>query len=197
TNTDTAIPTFTATDTATATATPTFTLTNTPTDTPNPTNTNTPTATTTPSNTPTQTPVASGLIVLSQVYGGGGATSGTPTYKFDYAEVFNRGTTSVDVSGWSIQYGAATGNFGSSGSNIFTFANGTVLSSGQYYLVQLGSAGTVGGNFPVTADATGTLNLSAASGKLALANTNAALGCGATASPCSLPDSRIIDLVSY
>ena len=51
-------------------------------------------------------------IVISQVYGGGGNT-GAP-YTNDFIELFNRGTTTVSLSGWSVQYASATGtgNFG-------------------------------------------------------------------------------------
>jgi hypothetical protein len=35
-------------------------------------------------------------LVISQVYGGGGNAGAT--YKNDFIEIFNRGTTSVDVS---------------------------------------------------------------------------------------------------
>ncbi|MGZ6069268.1 MAG: hypothetical protein ACXWVM_43130, partial [Polyangiales bacterium] len=30
-------------------------------------------------------------LVISGVYGGGGGTTGTPTYDSDYVEIFNRG----------------------------------------------------------------------------------------------------------
>src|SRR5574341_980987 len=53
-------------------------------------------------------------IVISQVYGGGGNTGAT--YTHDFIELFNRGTTSTSVDGWSVQYTSATGTgtFGSS-----------------------------------------------------------------------------------
>ena len=38
--------------------------------------------------------VSSG-VVISQVYGGGGATTGSPTFKNDYIELFNRGNAPV------------------------------------------------------------------------------------------------------
>ena len=46
-------------------------------------------------------------IVISQVYGGGG-NSGAP-WTNDYIELFNRGTSPVDVTGWSVQYASAAG----------------------------------------------------------------------------------------
>src|SRR6516225_8888957 len=52
--------------------------------------------------------LGSANIVISQVYGGGG-NSGAK-YKNDFIEVFNRGTTAVSLSGWSVQYASASGS---------------------------------------------------------------------------------------
>src|SRR5262245_60268236 len=41
-------------------------------------------------------------IVISQVYGGGGNSGATFTN--DFIELFNRGTTPVNISGWAVQY---------------------------------------------------------------------------------------------
>nr|MDQ3283339.1 lamin tail domain-containing protein [Acidobacteriota bacterium] len=129
-----------------------------------------------PSTQVSGTPALPGKIVISQVYGGGGANTGTPTYKNDYVELFNAGGSAVTISGWSLQYGASTGNFGSSATNIYTFGAGISIPAGKYRLVQLGAAGSVGGTFPVTADDTTTnLTMSAASGKVALVNSSTAL----------------------
>src|ERR1035437_4810594 len=144
-------------------------------------------------------PAVSTTLVLSQVYGGGGATSGTPTYTNDYVEIKNISATNQSLNGLSVDYGSATGNFASSAApNAFALPDVT-LNPGQYYFVQLGSTGTVGGPFPVTPDVVTTnLNLSASSGKVALV-TSAFVenSCGATGTPCSLPNANIIDLVSY
>ncbi len=141
---------------------------------------------------------ASGLstgVVISQAFGGGGGSTGT--YQNDYVELFNRGSSAVTLTGYSLQYGSSTGNFGSSTSNIYSLSTLT-LQPGQYYLVRLGSAGTAGAALPVTPDQTTTnLSMSGSSGKVALANTTTALGCGATATPCTLPDARIVDSVAW
>jgi hypothetical protein len=47
-------------------------------------------------------------VVISQVYGGGGG-SGAP-FKQDFIELFNRGSTPISLSGWTVQYASATGN---------------------------------------------------------------------------------------
>ena len=46
-------------------------------------------------------------LVIVEAYGGGGNTGAT--YKNDFIGLFNRGTTPVDVTGWSVQYASATG----------------------------------------------------------------------------------------
>ena len=95
-------------------------------------------------------------------------------------------------------YGSATGQFASTSANAFALPNVT-LQPGQYYLVQLGAAGTAGAALPVPPDTTTTnLSMAAASGKVALVTAAfVANTCGATATPCTLPNAAIIDLVSY
>ena len=48
-----------------------------------------------------------GDLVISQLYGGGGNSGAT--LKNDFIELYNRGSTTVSLTGWSVQYGAATG----------------------------------------------------------------------------------------
>ena len=51
-------------------------------------------------------------IVISQVYGGAGCgTAGCSTYKNDYVELFNLGSTPVSLNGMSVQYASAAGSF--------------------------------------------------------------------------------------
>ena len=148
------------------------------------------------SNEVNATPAAPGKIVMSMVYGGGGASSGSPAYTNDFVELFNSGGSSVDITGWSLQYGAATSNFGTSSSNIFAFPATTAIAPGKYLLVKLGAAGTLGATF--TADLTsGNLSMAATSGKVALAKIAASLACGATATPCTLPNANIADLAAW
>ncbi|HEX7152518.1 MAG TPA: DNA/RNA non-specific endonuclease [Thermoanaerobaculia bacterium] len=139
---------------------------------------------------------ASPNVVISQVYGGGGATTGSPAYLNDYVELFNTSNAAVSIGGWSLQYGSSTGNFASSSNNLYAIPAGTTIGAGKYLTVKLGSAGTLGGNF--TSDlTTPNLTMSASAGKVALVNNASVLGCGATATPCALPDARIVDLVAY
>jgi DNA/RNA endonuclease YhcR with UshA esterase domain len=148
-----------------------------------------------PDSSSPQAPLAND-IRISQVYGGGGGASGY--YASDYVELFNASSNLVTLDDWSLQYGSATGNFASSATNLYAFPAGTTIAAGQYLLVQLGAVGTGGLALPVTPDlVTTNLNMSQASGKVALANIATTLGCGATATPCTLPDVRIVDLAAF
>jgi predicted extracellular nuclease len=105
-------------------------------------------------------------IVISQVYGGGGNSGATLTN--DFVELFNRGTTAVNVTNWSVQYASSAGSSWSK-----TTLSGTIQ-PGQYYLVQeaQGSGGTTA--LP-TPDATGSIAMSATNGKVALVNSTTTL----------------------
>ncbi|HEU4888265.1 MAG TPA: DNA/RNA non-specific endonuclease, partial [Thermoanaerobaculia bacterium] len=139
---------------------------------------------------------ASANIVISQVYGGGGSGTAGTAYTNDYVELYNTSAAAVAIGGWSLQYGSSTGQFGSSSGNIFAFPAGTTIPAGRYLLVKLGAPGTAGATF--TADFTSTgLSMAAGSGKVALVTSSGALGCGATATPCTLPHSSIVDSVAY
>jgi predicted extracellular nuclease len=125
-------------------------------------------------------------VVISQLYGGGGNSGATLTN--DFVELFNRGATDVDLTGWSVQYASAAGNSWQP-----TNLAGT-LASGHYYLVQ--EAAGSGGTTPLPQpDATGVINMSGTSGKVALVTTVTALTCGG-ATPC-LPNATIRDFVGY
>jgi len=135
-------------------------------------------------------PIASGAspdLVVSQVYAGGGNSGAT--YANDFVELFNRGGAPVDLTGWSIQYATASGTSWQP-----TLLAGT-LAPGRHYLVSLASGGANGAALP-TADATGTSNLAASGGKVALVHDTAALTCGATAGSCSAV-ATVHDLVGY
>ncbi len=106
-------------------------------------------------------------VVISQVYGGGGNSSAT--YRNDFVELHNNGSTSVSLSGWSVQYASATGS-----SWLITNLTAVSIPAGGYYLVQGASGGAVGALLP-TADATGTTNMSATAGKVALVSSTTAL----------------------
>lgn len=122
-------------------------------------------------------------VVISQIYGGGGNNGAT--YKNDFIELYNRGTTAVDLNGWSVQYTSATGT-----SWAATPLTNFTLVPGQYYLVQeaKGTGGTV--DLP-TPDAVGIIAMSGSNGKVALVSATTLLS-GACPTGTS-----IIDFVGY
>ncbi|MFD4903998.1 lamin tail domain-containing protein [Kitasatospora purpeofusca] len=107
-------------------------------------------------------------LVISQVYGGGG-NSGAP-YLNDFVELYNRGTTPVSVTGWTVQYASAAGSSWSK-----TTLSGTIA-PGKYYLVQEAAGAGSGAALP-TPDATGTIAMGANAGKIALVTNSTALTC--------------------
>jgi hypothetical protein len=135
-------------------------------------------------------------LVISQVNSGGGGSTGT--YLNDYVEIKNISTVPQSLNGLSLTYGSATGQFGSAATLTLALPNVT-LNPGQYYLVQTGATGTAGAALPVTPDATTTnLSMAAAGGKVAITNATFMLNtCGATATPCVLPNAGIVDLAAW
>ncbi len=132
---------------------------------------------------PPHAAAVSTTVVISQVYGGGGNSGAT--FKNDFIELYNLGSTAVDLTDWSVQYGSAGGSTWTNRTNL----SGTIQ-PGHYYLVQeaAGAGGTV---FLPTPNATGTIALSANAGKVALVSSTTALS-------GSCPSGgQIIDFVGY
>jgi endonuclease G len=131
-------------------------------------------------------------IVVSQFYGGGGQANAP--YRNDFVELFNRGAAPVNIGGWSFQYASASGS-----DWLVTNLPNATIQPGQYFLIQLGSNGSVGADLPApdyiapfVTGRTFVLNLATASGKFALVTTTTALA------PTTCPvDSSIVDFVGY
>lgn len=132
-------------------------------------------------------------VVISQVYGGGG--NANATFNRDFVELHNKSGALVNLSGWSIQYAAASPTTG-----VFTSQNTKALSgtipAGGYFLIGLAYGANV--TFPdiPTPDldfplSTNTLALGAGAGKVALVNTTTPLA------TLTLPNSTVVDLVAY
>jgi DNA/RNA endonuclease YhcR with UshA esterase domain len=133
----------------------------------------------------TITPAPVYSVVISQVYGGGGNSGAT--LRNDFIELFNRGNTPVDLTGWSVQYAAAGGTGTWSGS---TPLSGTIL-PGRYYLVQQGAGAGGSVNLP-TPDAIGNIAMSGTAGKVALISNTTALQSGSC-----LTGFNVVDFVGF
>lgn len=125
-------------------------------------------------------PTVSPNLVISQIYGDGGSNGAA--YANDFIEIYNAGSTAIDLSNYSVQYSNGT---------VWNMTPLTtvVLQPGQYYLIQEGSHGSGGTPLP-SPDAIGTLSILSNNGKVALVNSTSVLPNG-----CLSP--LIIDLVGY
>lgn len=132
-------------------------------------------------------------IRIAQVYPGGGSSSVDATYMKDYVVLFNASGLDVNISNWVLEYGSATGNWGSSAGNYFVFPEGTWVAGCSYLMVACGAAGTGGDDFPVVPDfITTNMSLGGTNGKMAIFNAlNANLACGS-----ELPGT-LVDKVSW
>ena len=135
-------------------------------------------------------------LVISQIYGGGGNTGAT--YRNDFIEIFNRGTTTVDfsVTPYSVQYAGVTNAFTTNKTDL---TSGTIA-PGRYFLVQQASGGANGAQLP-TPDAVGSINLSATGGKVALVAGTVTLGGNCPGddgvAPFNPNEATISDFVGY
>jgi hypothetical protein len=79
-------------------------------------------------------------VVISQFYGGGGLNGAHFTH--DFVELFNRGSSPVNLNGWSVQYASANGT-----QWLVTPLSGIMLQPGQFYLIQYRSCCAAGYKF--------------------------------------------------
>ncbi|MET8171901.1 endonuclease/exonuclease/phosphatase family protein [Streptomyces clavifer] len=131
----------------------------------------------------------SSSAVISEVYGGGGNSGATLTR--DFIELANAGSSPFGLSGFSVQYLPGAPSAGSLWQ--VSELSGAVAPGGRYLVAQ--AAGTGGTVALPTADATGTVAMSASSGTVALVSGTTPLTCK-TAADCAV-DTRIVDLVGY
>ncbi len=135
-------------------------------------------------------------VVISQVYGGG--SNAGATFNADYVELFNRTSTAINITSWSIQYQAATTTTGAAWSVSALCPSGPcVIPANSYYLVRLTTPGATGAALP-TPDSmpTNPINMAATAGKVALVSNTIALS-GTAGSGCPALFANVIDLVGY
>jgi MYXO-CTERM domain-containing protein len=131
-------------------------------------------------------------VVISQLYGSGGDSGAA--WRNDFVELFNRGALDVDVGGWSLQYASKDNTFALK----VDIPTGTVMPAGGYFLVRLSSGGGSGATVPdpdLMVVSPAVLNISAASGKLALVDSGTLQVCGTAGNRCASP--AVVDLVGY
>jgi predicted extracellular nuclease len=128
---------------------------------------------------------ASSTVVITEVYGGGGNSGAS--YTNDFIELTNLSDSPVDLSGWSIQYASAAGT---SWTNKITLTGS--IAPGGVYLAQGASGGANGQPMP-TPDATGSVNLAAGSGKVALVTSTTSLTCTTGCATAA----GVVDFVGY
>jgi uncharacterized repeat protein (TIGR01451 family) len=122
-------------------------------------------------------------IDISQVYGNGGNAGSV--FTTDFIELFNRGNSTVDLSGWSVQYASAAGT-----SWTPTNLTGT-LAPGRHYLIA--EAAGAGGTTPLpTPEASGAIAMSGTAGKVALVASTTPLSGG-----CPPFGGNVLDFVGY
>lgn len=105
-------------------------------------------------------------IVINEVYAGGNNTNAP--FNQDFVELFNNGSTQVDIGGWTVQYQPATSTVFSL---IATIPANTFLLAGDFYTITAAPvpAGTTGANVP-NDQAGNSVNLATAGGKVFLFN---------------------------
>jgi hypothetical protein len=127
-----------------------------------------------------------GEVVISQIYSGGGGSGAS--FQSNFIELFNRSNSPRDLSGVPITFTSATGTF--TFSIAFVGSNPIVINPGQYFLIQVGSAGPNG--MPLSPDRTIAQNLDV-SGKVALLKFASPPPSGS----CLIGDPNLLDFVGY
>ncbi len=139
-----------------------------------------------------QSDLVSTNIVINEVYGGAGCTTaGCSAYNRDFIELKNISANPVDVTGWSVQYASGTS---ANPTWTVTALTGTIAPGAIYLIGQAtGAAGTGVLTLP-NPNASGTIAMSATTGKVALVNNSTAITAGTI---CPIPNATIIDFVGY
>lgn len=142
-------------------------------------------------------------VRIYEIYGAGGNASAI--YKNDYVVLYNASSTSVNLTGWSLQYASATGNFGTN-VNVCPINSGTIQGY-SFFLIKLavgsGCSGAACGADLPTEDANGIFTgaspvfpiaLAAGAGKIALLNNQTYIN---TAVSNPIGAGNIVDFVGY
>ena len=116
---------------------------------------------------------ASTSVVISEAYGGGGNSGAT--YKSDFVELYNLSNTTVDLTGWKVQYWSAAGATPQS-----TPLTGSVAPGTSFLVKEADGASTTATPLP-TPDVIGTIAMSGTAARVAIVN----------------PAGEVVDLVGW
>lgn len=149
------------------------------------------------------------MLLINEVYPGGGSTQATAAYHEDFIELLNTGTVNIDVTGFTLAYGASSAAAGTFSTAIGTLgasaiSGSSIIVPGGFLLINTGAVSTGGAANP-TADfqftsgaslsaTSGAVRLSDASGnvldRIGWGTTNNAEGTAATAPAISMSLNR-------
>lgn len=134
-------------------------------------------------------------IVISQIYGAGGNSGAM--FNRDFIELFNAGSTAVNIKDWALQYRSANGTSLIPSATEIAPLPDVTIQPGHYFLVAASAATSIGNAIdvdydPVTATPSIALNLAAASGQVYLTNSTIAIAAG-----CPVSNDNIVDFVTY
>ena len=133
-------------------------------------------------------------LVINEVYGGGG-NAGT-TWKSDFVELRNTGSTSVSLDGKSLQYRSGGGVNAPGLSNVHVLPDVSVPAGGTFLVKE--ADGTGGTKALPTPDATGALAMSGTGGQIFLANSTTPLDPNVpTGTAGSTFNADVIDFVGW
>src|SRR2546428_5333237 len=85
--------------------------------------------------------LASGEVVINEIYGGGGNSSAP--FNQDFVELFNNSTDAVDISGFQLEYASPRQSL----RTIATIPVSTILGAGEFYVIG-GARGAIGAALP-------------------------------------------------
>lgn len=104
-------------------------------------------------------------VVINEVYGGGGNSGAF--YRNDFVELYNNGSSDVDLSGYKVEYFSATGT---TVANTLTITAGKVIKANGFFLIQMAAGSNTAAAALPTPDATGTAAMSGTAGRVYLKN---------------------------
>ncbi|HJT67760.1 MAG TPA: DUF4214 domain-containing protein [Pyrinomonadaceae bacterium] len=128
-----------------------------------------------------------GDVVISQIYTGGGTPGAA--FQNSFIELFNRSSSTRDLSGVPITFTSATGAF--TFSIAFVSSNAIPIGPGQHFLIQFGTSGPNGNPLP-SPDGSIAQSLDPA-GKVAVLKFGSVVPGGT----CPLPNPNFLDFVGY